>query len=250
MKTIIIEDEATLASGLKANLLRLRPEIEISAVTSDVASSVEAIRSNPDVDLIFADIRLEDGYSFDVFEAVDTDAMIVFTTAYDEYALKAFDYDCIDYLLKPYSLNDLSDALERFEKRSIRTTADDSRRVSKNILTDGCKFRKRLELDRFDSKIIADAEDICYAEYDLGSVRVYCRDKISGTTPLSLTRLISELDPDLFVKVSRTHIVNIREVSMIQPTIRRNKILVLKEPYSDVRIELTSEMLRELKTRL
>ena len=73
------------------------------------------------VAIIFADIRLEDGYSFEVFDAVSTDALIVFTTAYDEYALRAFDYNCIDYLLKPYGQQDLEDALTRFESR-IRST--------------------------------------------------------------------------------------------------------------------------------
>ena len=86
--------------------------------------------------------------------------------------------------------------------------------------------------------------------YDLGNVKVYCKDGISGTTPLSVTKLAAELDPARFIKVSRTHIVNLAEILLIKPTLRRNKTLVLKEPYGNVGITVTSEMIRELKQRM
>lgn len=250
MKVIIIEDEITLATGLAATLKQLRPGIEISAIAPDTVSAIEAVRSNQDAELIFADIRLEDGYSFDVFDTVETDAMIIFTTAYDEYALRAFDYECIDYILKPYRKDDLEDALRRYERRQIHTGVEDSRRVSEGLQNASSPFRNRIELDRIDSTIIVDTTDICYAEYDLGSVHVYCKDKGSGTTTLSLTNLAAELDPDVFMKISRVHIVNVNEVASILPTLRRNKILTLRAPYENVRLELTAEMLRELKKKM
>ena len=172
------------------------------------------------------------------------------TTAYDEYALKAFDYDCIDYLLKPYDLKDLEDALGRYEKRMPSTHVDDSRRVASRLFAGHKTFRSRLELNRIDSTIIVDTQDICYVEYDLGNVKVFCRNGMYGTTPLSLTRLAAELNPARFIKVSRTHIVNLAEVLMIKPTLRRNKNLVLKEPYENVNITVTSEMIRELRQRM
>ena len=172
------------------------------------------------------------------------------TTAYDEYALKAFDYDCIDYLLKPYDLQDIEDALGRYEKRMPSTHVDDSRRVASRLFAGHKTFRSRLELNRIDSTIIVDTQDICYVEYDLGNVKVFCRNGMYGTTPLSLTRLAAELDPSRFIKVSRTHIVNLEEILMIKPTLRRNKSLVLKEPYENVNITVTSEMIRELRQRM
>lgn len=250
MKAIIIEDEVTLSTCLVTLLKQLRPDLVISAVAPDIASAIECIRSNPDTDIIFADIRLEDGYCFDVFDTVDTDAMIVFTTAYDEYALKAFDYNCIDYILKPYRKEDLEDALTRFEKRYVHTGVADSRRISENVYQGKPAFRSKIKLDRVNSTLIADVNDICYAEYDLGNVRVYCRDRISGTTSLSLTSLAAELDPAVFMKVSRVHIVNMKEVASIQPTLRRNKVLTLRAPYENARIEVTGEMLRCLKSQL
>lgn len=250
LKVIIIEDETPLAEGLAASLRKLRPDLEVVATAADVQEAVEAIDRHPEIDLIFADIRLGDGYSFDVFDKVQTGAMIVFTTAYDEYALKAFDYDCIDYLLKPIDLKDLEDALKRYEKRAPSTHVADSRRVAAQLFSGEKAFRSRLKLDRVDSTVIIDTQDICYVEYDLGNVKVFCRNGMSGTTALSLTKLAAELDPARFIKVSRTHIVNLEEVLMIKPTLRRNKTLVLKEPYGNVSITVTSEMIRELKQRM
>jgi len=250
LKVIIIEDETPLAEGLVASLRKLRPDVEIAATAADVQEAVDAIKGHPDIDLVFADIRLGDGYSFDVFDKVQTQAMIVFTTAYDEYALKAFDYDCIDYLLKPIDLKDLEDALKRYEKRAPSTHVADSRRVAAQLFSGEKAFRSRLKLDRVDSTIIIDTRDICYVEYDLGNVKVFCKNRMCGTTTLSLTKLAAELDPVRFIKVSRTHIVNLEEVLMIKPTLRRNKTLVLKEPYGNVSITVTSEMIRELKQRM
>jgi DNA-binding LytR/AlgR family response regulator len=250
LRVIIIEDEAPLAAGLAASLRKLRPDIQIVATAAGVQEAVDAIRRHPDIDLVFADICLGDGYSFDVFDEVRTDAMIVFTTAYDEYALKAFDYDCIDYLLKPIDLKDLEDALDRYEKRVPSTHVADSRRVAARLFSGEKAFRSRLKLDRVDSTVIIDTRDICYVEYDLGNVKVFCKDRMNGTTTLSLTKLAGELDPSRFIKVSRTHIVNLAEILMIKPTLRRSKTLVLKEPYGNVSITVTSEMIRELKQRM
>lgn len=250
LRVIIIEDEAPLAAGVAASLRKLRPDIQIVATAAGVQEAVDAIRRHSDIDLVFADIRLGDGYSFEVFDQVRTDAMIVFTTAYDEYSLKAFDYDCIDYLLKPIDLKDLEDALDRYEKRAPVTHVADSRRIASQLYSGEKVFRSRLKLDRVDSAVIVETQDICYVEYDLGNVKVFCRNGMYGTTTLSLTKLAAELDPARFIKVSRTHIVNLEEVLMIKPTLRRNKTLVLKEPYGNVSISVTSEMIRELKQRL
>lgn len=250
MKVVIIEDEVPLAEGLASSLRKLRPDIDIVSIASNVQQAVKAVGDFPDIDIIFADIRLGDGYSFDVFDAVETTAMIVFTTAYDEYALKAFDYECIDYLLKPYDLKDIKDALDRYERRMPTTQVPDSRRVAEQLFSGDVAFRSRLELDRVDSTIVVESKDICYVKYDFGNVKVFCRDGVSAITPLSLTRLAAELDPAVFVKVSRTHIVNMGEIAIIKPTLRRNKTLVLKKPYEDVEITVTAEVLRELRRKM
>ena len=140
--------------------------------------------------------------------------------------------------------------MSKFERRAERTGIKESRMVSDRLSRDGCRYRERLELLRADSSIIVDTEEICYIEYDLGLVKVFCRDGTSGVTSLSVTRLASELDSDVFMKVSRTHIVNLKEVRQIKPTLRRNKGLTLKEPYADVEMEVTAEAVKELRRRI
>lgn len=250
MKVLIIEDEAPLAERLRSLLARLRPEWKIIGPVADIRSASAAIRSYPDLDLIFADIRLEDGYSFEVFDAVSTDALIVFTTAYDEYALRAFDYNCIDYLLKPYGQQDLEDALTRFEGRTLRTGVLQARSAAGQLGSGQPLYRRRLEMNRGDSTVIVDVEDLVYAEYDLGMVRLWCRDGVSGIAGHSLSSLQEELDPAVFMRVSRNHLVRLSEVGRIRSTLGRNKILSLKPPFEQTEIVITAPVVKALREKL
>lgn len=250
MKVLIIEDEKPLAQGLLSILENCGRDIQVIGTAANIADAVDLIRSCPELQLIFADIRIEDGYSFDVFSAVSTNALIVFTTAYEEYALKAFDYDCIDYVMKPYDMADIVSALEKYERRILHTGVDDARRAMDYLRGKPAQYRQRLELHRADSTRIVDTQEICYIEYELGNVRVFCKDGFSGSVDKSLSRLYEELNPELFLKVSRNHIISIGQVDRICPTLKRNKLIQLKAPYQNVRIEVVMESVKALKERL
>lgn len=101
MKALIIEDEQTAVRRLTGLLEKLRPDIEVMGLLPSVKEAVAWFGANSDPDIVFSDIRLNDGLSFSIYDRVNTEAMIVFTTAFDEYAVKAFDYDCADYLSSP-----------------------------------------------------------------------------------------------------------------------------------------------------
>ena len=250
MKVLIIEDEKPLAQGLLSILENCGRDIQVIGTAANIADAVDLIRSCPELQLIFADIRIEDGYSFDVFSAVSTNALIVFTTAYEEYALKAFDYDCIDYVMKPYDMADIVSALEKYERRILHTGVDDARRAMDYLRGRPAQYRQRLELHRADSTRIVDTQEICYIEYELGSIRVFCNDKFSGCVDKSLSRLYEELNPDIFFKVSRNYIINISQVDRIRPTLKRNKLIQLKAPYQNVQIEVGMESVKALKGKL
>lgn len=247
MKAMIIEDEVTLAKALSSYIVGLRNDIDIVNMSESVKESVDFIRENPDIDVIFADIRLSDGYCFDVLDEVETDAMIVFTTAYDEYVLKAFDYDCIDYLMKPYSMADLEDALSKAEKRLLRTHLQDARAVSARLFSDEKKYRRKMEVHRPDGILMIDVSEISHIHYDLGSVRVHCKNKVCGMVDISLTGLARELDPDRFMRVSRQYIVNVDCVRKIRPTLGRNKMVDLDSPFDDVHIEVSHDTAKALR---
>src|SRR5690606_5311038 len=114
MKTIIIEDEKLAAERLEELINEIDPLIEISSKLTSVEQSIKYLKQNKP-DLIFLDIQLEDGLSFSIFEKVDVDIPIIFTTAYDQYAIKAFKLNSIDYLLKPIKREELREALNKYK---------------------------------------------------------------------------------------------------------------------------------------
>jgi two-component SAPR family response regulator len=118
MKVVIIEDEKLSAELLQRLLIKLDDQIEVVALIDSVKKSIEIFQKGIPADLIFCDIHLADGLSFDIFSKVVIDTPIIFTTAYSEYAIKAFEVNSIDYLLKPIGLKDLNKALEKYKKFS------------------------------------------------------------------------------------------------------------------------------------
>ena len=115
MKAIIVEDEALSAVHLKTMLFKTAPEIEVVNILDSVKSSVQYLLEKPPIDLIFLDIHLADGLSFEIFQQVEVMQPVIFTTAYDEYAIKAFKVNSIDYLLKPIGLGDLKNAINKLD---------------------------------------------------------------------------------------------------------------------------------------
>lgn len=113
MNVLIIEDEPILAKALERELSPILPNMNLS-VTNSKAETIDFLNNNPEQDIIFSDIRLSDGLSFEIFDHVTTSASIIFTTAYNEYSIRAFDYNCIGYILKPVHEEQLKKVLDKF----------------------------------------------------------------------------------------------------------------------------------------
>ena len=137
MKTLIIEDETAAARNLEAILKGIEPDAEVLDVLESVSDSIEWLRTHPAPDLLFMDIHLADGDSFRIFDAVEVTAPVVFTTAYDRYALEAFKVNSIDYLLKPLNEGDVRRALDKLR----RLTGDERRAYGSRVrkMADGVK---------------------------------------------------------------------------------------------------------------
>lgn len=129
MKALIIEDETAAAVNLKAILREVAPDVEVLATLETVAESVEWLHSGEQPDLLFVDIHLADGESFGIFDRVEVSVPVVFTTAYDQYALEAFRVNSIDYLLKPINPDDLRRAMQKLARLSGRERAAYPERV-------------------------------------------------------------------------------------------------------------------------
>lgn len=133
MKVLIIEDESGVAQNLCDNLQEIEQGIEVLAIIESVKETVEWVKNNPKPELGFFDIRLADGNSFEIFEKIKIDFPVIFTTAYDEYALKAFKVNSIDYLLKPIDKKSLIAALHKYRTVWKREDAFDSELLLKTI---------------------------------------------------------------------------------------------------------------------
>ena len=129
MKALIIEDEKAAVRNLMALLGEVDPDIEVIDVLDSITDSVEWFQSHPMPELIFLDIHLADGSAFEIFGHVDISCPIIFTTAYDEYALKAFKVNSVDYLLKPIDADDIRKALDKLSRLTIDGCGERSDRL-------------------------------------------------------------------------------------------------------------------------
>jgi len=241
MKVLIIEDEREIARALSEDLKKLQPQIEIVGVTSDISSSISAINSNKDLDVIFADIKIDDGMSFRVFEQVDTEATVVFTTAYDEYALKAFDYNCIDYLLKPISIEGLQRALQRCEKRLSPIDHKDLRRISSEIISGAIGYKKKIILEKGQDTVIRSVVDLCYVLTERGYVKAFFKDGFTSMVNSSLAGLSESLDPTKFLRLNRQVLVNLECIDRISHGAGRDYIVKLKPPFEKEAFVITAD---------
>ena len=217
MKVLIIEDESPAAEKLESLLRRYDPEIEIAARLTSIEASVNWLAGvDKQPDLIFMDIRLTDGLSFEIFKQVKINTPVIFTTAYNEYALEAFKVNSIDYLLKPFTYDDLYQSMEKLI--SLRENLPDTRhRLKIEELNDLLERLKKSYKTRFMVKIgehirsfKAEDIDLLYAEgrtvfIVTGKGRQYIID-------YKLEDLQEILDPEMFFRLNRTYIVNINAI--------------------------------------
>ena len=212
MKALLIEDETAAARNLAAVLREVAPGVQIVATLESVAESIEWLRSNPQPDLLFMDIHLADGDSFRIFGAVEVTAPVIFTTAYDRYALEAFKVSSIDYLLKPINADDVRRALEKLR----RLTSGERLDYGSRVRSLAAQRQEEVFLVRVRDRIIPLQRDriaYCYTSNE----KVTARGFDGETYPLdktleALQALLPERD---FFRANRQFIVARRAVKEI-----------------------------------
>ncbi|HVZ55080.1 MAG TPA: LytTR family DNA-binding domain-containing protein [Chitinophagaceae bacterium] len=208
---IIIEDERLAQQDLIRNLNETWPDIHIEATLSSVRESIEYLVSSPRADIIFSDVQLPDGLSFELFNHVNLDVPVIFITGYDEFMLNAFEYNGIDYLLKPVSRNDLEKAMLKYKMLERHFAADNlpvknlireinSRRRSRLLVRKGLE---NLSLKLSEVILFYTENKVVYVVDQSG--RKYLADR-------NLSDLEEELDPAVFFRANRQYIVNINFV--------------------------------------
>lgn len=214
MKVVIIEDEAFAALRLKKMIREYNPAIEILAELESVAASLKWFKTNPEPDLIFLDIHLEDDLSFAIFEQIHISSPVIFTTAFDEYAIKAFKLKSIDYLLKPIVREELAAALKKYEQfQGLHQSSVDLPSLYKMLTTNSPAFRTRFSISVGTKIKIIEVEDIAY--FFVMDKGVYLRtfEGSTFTIEFTLDKLEEMLSPASFFRINRKYLVNIASIT-------------------------------------
>ncbi|WP_066225529.1 LytR/AlgR family response regulator transcription factor [Formosa haliotis] len=213
MKVIIIEDEKPSARRLQRMLLQLNLEVE--TMLHSVEASIQWFQENTHPDLIFLDIQLSDGLSFEIFDAVTIQSAIIFTTAYDEYALKAFKLNSIDYLLKPIDEDDLIQAVDKFKMRipkqeQVVLNFNDIKNLLVNPLDRSYKKRFSVQVGQHLKLINSDDVECFYSENK--GTYVHTQNGRNYLLNTTLDQLENDLEPETFFRVNRKFIININAI--------------------------------------
>ncbi|HEY9045674.1 MAG TPA: LytTR family DNA-binding domain-containing protein [Ohtaekwangia sp.] len=251
MKVVIIEDEVPAAEKLERYLHKYDASIEIVAQFDSVKNTVPWLQENQDtIDLIFMDIQLTDGLSFQVFQQVQVRKPVIFTTAYNEFALDAFKVNSIDYLLKPITFTDLSASLHKLQvlREQFSASTDQSQRIQQafsNTKTSAYKNRFMVKVGEHIRSVTTDQIVVLYA--DGRDVYLVTSQQKKFIIDYTLESLESVLDPQLFFRLNRTFIVNINAIKdVLVYSNSRLKITLLQE--FDKEIIVSREKVQDFKT--
>jgi len=232
MKVIIVEDEKLAVDRLELLLRQIEPSIHIAATLESVEDCVSFLRqAELPADLLLMDIHLADGSAFEIFRQVDVTIPIIFTTAYDRYAIDAFKVLSVDYLLKPITQETLAKALEKM--RLLRSNSSFSLPSYQNLATfrfGGRAFKSRL-LGRVGQKMFfIKTTDIATISADNRIVEITTIDKAKYLIDQTLEELQQELDPSSFFRINRSMIVHAAAIDQVKPFINHRLRLILKAP--------------------
>ena len=233
MKVIIIEDEPYAIEKLRLMLSKINAEIDIIAVGNSVSDAVKIINNNKDIDLAFYDIQLSEGISFSIFDKVDVQFPVIFTTAYDNHAIRAFKHNSIDYLLKPIRISDLQNAIDKYNTLWKPTNSKDLKEQLIDFKSDTYKNRFTVKVGEH-IRIVKIENISCFYSFEKGTfIQTY--DNRNYIIDYSLEDLSHKLDPNKFHRVNRKYIINIEAIKdIISYTNSRLKIKLKTSIQEDI----------------
>lgn len=210
MKVLVVEDEKLAADHLVTLIGKYDSHIQIAGRIDSVRKSVEWFSSNNPPDLAFFDIQLADGLSFEIFEKIDVDCPIIFTTAFNEYAIKAFKVNSVDYLLKPIDFEELIAAIDKFKKNFPAEPKPDLKLAFDNVmnmLTDNYKQRFVVKVGEHIKSIAV--SDILYFYSQEKATFMHTADDHNYVVDYSLDQIEQMLDPKIFFKINRKYLISL-----------------------------------------
>lgn len=247
LNIIIIEDEKPAARLLQRKIEKLG--LQVNTLLHSVEESIAWFRNNPHPDLIFLDIQLSDGLSFELFEQIEIKSAVIFTTAYDEYALRAFKLNSIDYLLKPIDEDELSTAISKFKNQFQKNTISSLdfeaiKRMLVNPIEKEYKSRFSVKIGQ-QIKVISIDEIECFYSENKGTY-IHTLDNRNYLTDVTLEVLETEINPKDFYRVSRKFIISLKAIKEIQ-MYSNSRLKISLTSYSEDEIIVARERVSEFK---
>lgn len=246
IRALIVEDEQYNAQHLIGLLSEIDPTIEIVAVIEGIEDCIERLETDHNIDLIFMDIRLSDGVCFEIFDAIEVDIPIVFTTAYDQYALQVFQVNSIDYLLKPIKKVALEQSIDKYKKLHKLQAFDKSilNNLSEVMLGKKENYRMRFLLSNNDRYKVIQTQDVAYIYTEFRLSKAVMFDKSEHVLPFTMEELETELDPKRFFRASRQYLVSYESIKTIQNNLNSKVSIILN---NNVEVDLSRERTRAIK---
>lgn len=230
MRILIIEDEEPAAKRLHKMLKEIEPDIHVLDQIVSVSSAIKWFKTNESPDLVISDIQLSDGLSFEIFKSFDLTCPIIFTTAYDQYAIEAFKVNSIDYLLKPIKKEELEKAVLKYKKLAKASPVIDINKLIQSINPAGTEYKKRFVVRYGEHIKTIDIEEVVYF-YTEDKVTFLCtKDSRRFVIDYNLDSLDSTLDPKSFFRINRQYIISIHSIAEMFAYTKSRVLIKLNPP--------------------
>lgn len=250
MNILIVEDEELAQKKLQKTLAAVDASATVVGITDSIQSTVQWLQTNNSADLILMDIELADGQSFEVFNLVEVKAPVIFTTSYDEYALKAFKVNSVDYLLKPIQTEDLQAALAKYKKLAEVKNGDlniESLVKQLQQQLQPKEYRKRFLVKHAQKLVSVDVDDIRYF-YSDGRLNFFkTADNKKYVVDYTMDELEEMLDAEKFFRISRSFYVSINSIDKIDDYFG-NRLILQLTPVVDKEALVSREKVSDFKT--
>jgi DNA-binding LytR/AlgR family response regulator len=253
MKILIVEDEELAAKKIKKTLAEVDETAEVIAVTESIQNTVNWLEDNPAPDLILMDIELSDGQSFEIFSRTKVKSAVIFTTSYDEFALKAFKVNSIDYLLKPVQKEELSAALDKFKNMTGVYKPTEKTELNMDALVKELQqklqpkdYRKRFLVKHGQKLVSIETDDIAYFFSDgrLNFFKTF--DNRKFVVDYTMDELEDMLDPQRYFRISRSFYISVASIDQIHDYFG-NRLLLQLKPTVDKETVVSREKVTDFK---
>ncbi|HNZ71840.1 MAG TPA: LytTR family DNA-binding domain-containing protein [Prolixibacteraceae bacterium] len=231
MNVLIVEDEIYAAQGLEKMLRTIEPGLNVLRVIGSVEETIEYLLENPTIDLIFMDIQLSDGISFEIFSETKVEYPVIFTTSYDEYAIKAFQVNSVDYLLKPIEKAALQKSIDKYKK--LFATPTQNKQIEQMLAQISFvkkEYKSRLLVKTAKGMLTLPIEEVAYIYIDSQMVFVKTTSNQRFALEKTLDELEKQLDPSKFFRLNRQFIVSVKAINAIHNYFNNTLKIELKPP--------------------